>query len=211
MTTYASAHPYAAPLPYNGSTAPPTPPAPEPGIFNGEATFFCPTIEDVPQYDVDASQRQVMLMRHFRPHVRGINVCQRSDATFCQDTAAVLESQLTNPAPWVSDFPVGPDATNAASNAQWGYGLLDTNVNYPWNIANDTPQDLDYIQPAFQAPNDPKYPFSYVTQWNGEIVQSFSNPFLVKWWEGGAQYQITQALALVLTEGGYGDCVGSAP
>ncbi len=63
-------------------------------------TFFPPTVDDDPQFDVDATPDQERLMRHFKPHTRGINVFKLSANTFVQATASPENANSNVPYPW---------------------------------------------------------------------------------------------------------------
>jgi hypothetical protein len=160
-------------------------------------TYYCifetPQVRDRPPYLPDSSRVQVMLWRHFENRLRGVNVWQRSDGTFCVDTPANYEAAQTNPAAYFSDDPIGPDLTSTEQ------GLSDSNVNYPWN--------------PYPGSTNSEIPGSYAynTNWDQTTQDFVLDPFLVNFWQGGAENVITQETALVLTAAGFGDCIREAP
>lgn len=164
--------------------------------------FEPPVVSDDPPYDVDASQRQVQLMRHFRSHSRGINVFELNDGTFRVDTAVLADASMTHPAPFVNDDPIGGDLSAFP-------GLVDSDIAYPWDIENMPPQAVDAIPPSYQYPAQPKNPFWYGTNWDRSISEAFTSPFIAKVYFGGHAQVITQAMALILTQAGFGDCINT--
>jgi hypothetical protein len=100
---------------------------------------------------------------------------------------------MTQPAAYISDDPIGPDLT---ADFQ---GLTDSNVNYPWN--------------PFPGSTNSETPGSYAynVNWDQTTQDFILNPYLIDWWEGGAENIVTQAQALALTAAGFGDCIALAP
>ena len=47
--------------------------------------------------------------------------------------------------------------------------------------------------------------------WDQTTQDFILNPYLIQWWEGGAENVITQAQALQLTVAGFGDCISAIP
>lgn len=168
---------------------------PIPPIFDGTCIFEPPWVRDRAPYLPDSSQAEYNLWRHFENRLRGVNVWQRSDGTFCVDTPANYEAAQTHPAAYFSDDPIGPDLTAEEQ------GLADSNVNYPWNPIPP--------QPPFYDSTISEVPGAYVfaTNWDQTTITEVLNPYLVTFWEGGSVNPITQAEALVLTAGGFGDCI----
>jgi hypothetical protein len=161
--------------------------------FDGLALFITPQVRDRPPYLPTSSRREVMLMRHFENRLRGVLVWERNDGTFCVDTTCNYEAAMTQPAAYISDDPIGPDPT---ADFQ---GLTDSNVNYPWNpFPNTTNSSI---------PGS----FAYNVNWDQTKQDFILNPYMVTWWEGGAENIITQDQALALTAAGFGDCIGPAP
>jgi hypothetical protein len=158
---------------------------------NGLAIFETPQVRDRPPYLPDSTMAQVGLMRHFENRLRGVLVWQRNDGTFVQDTPSDYESAQTNPAGYIQDDPIGPDMIADFQT--------DTNVNYPWN--------------PFPGSTNSEIPgsFAYNVNWDQTTQDFILDPYLVTWWQGGAENVITQATALVLTAAGYGDCIRDAP
>lgn len=157
------------------------------------AIFLTPQVRDRPPYLPDSSARQVGLMRHFENRLRGVLVWERNDGTYVVDTVCNYEAAMTQPAAYISSDPIGPDLT---ADFQ---GLTDSNVNYPWN---PKPGSTNSTIPGAYAFN---------TNWD-QTTETFTlNPYLVQWWQGGAENVITQAQALQLTAAGFGDCIGPAP
>lgn len=182
LNTYQSLHPSSPELgnPPVGTGSGTTVPV-DPVIFEP------PWVRDRPPYLPESTHREIMLWRHFENRLRGVNVWQRNDGTFVQDTPSNYEIAQTHPAAWVSDDPIGPDLTAEFQN--------DSNVNYPWN---PFPGSTNSEQPGS---------YAYNVNWD-QTTQDFAlEPFLVSWWEGGTINVITQAEALVLTAAGYGDCI----
>ena len=159
--------------------------------FDGLAIFETPQVRDRPPYLPDSSARQVGLMRHFENRLRGVLVWLRNDGTYCVDTPCNYELAMTQPAAYISDDPIGPDLTGEFQ------GLTDSNVNYPWN--------------PFPGTTNSTIPGSYAynVNWDQTTQDFILNPYLVQWWEGGAENVITQAQALQLTAAGFGDCISS--
>ena len=161
--------------------------------FSYTPIFECPQVRDRPPYLPDSTQAEYRLWRHFENRLRGVNVWQRSDGTFCVDTPVNFEAAQTHPALFLSDDPIGPDETDTFQ------GLSDSNVNYPWNPI--PPQPPFYDSTISEIPGA----YVYITNWDGSTQTEVLYPYLVSWWEGGAVNPITQEEALVLTEAGFGD------
>ncbi len=164
-----------------------------PPEYTGLCTFECPQVRDRAPYLPDSSQAEYNLWRHFENRLRGVNVWQRSDGTFCVDTPANYEAAQTHPAAYFSDDPIGPDLTAEEQ------GLSDSNVNYPWNPI--PPQPPFYDSTISEVPGA----YVFITNWDQTTETLALDPYLVKWWQGGAVYTITQEEALVLTAAGFGD------
>jgi hypothetical protein len=76
--------------------------------------------------------------------------------------------------------------------------LVDTAINYPWNpfpgsTVSETPGS-----------------YAFITNWDHTTQDFVNNPYLERWFQGGAVLTITQQDALVLTAAGFGDCIGAA-
>jgi hypothetical protein len=170
-------------------TLPPAPVVPVP-YYGPDVIFECPQVRDRPPYLPDSSPRQVMLMRHFENRLRGVNVFQRSDGTFCVDTPANYEAAQTHPAVFFSDDAGSPDLTAEQQ------GLSDSNLNWPWN--------------PFPGSTNSNVPGSYAynVNWDQTTEDFVLNPHILAWFEGGTIIPITQQEALVLTGAGFGDCIG---
>jgi hypothetical protein len=170
-----------------GSAGFPAPPT------NGLCIFLTPQVRDRPPYLPSSSAMATNLMRHFENRLRGVLVWLRNDGTYCVDTPCAYEAAMTQPAAWISDDPIGPDET---ADFQ---GLTDSNVNYPWN--------------PYPGSTNSTIPGSFVsnTNWDQTTQEYVLNPYMVQWWEGGAENVITQAQALALTAAGFGDCIADAP
>jgi hypothetical protein len=164
-------------------------------IYNGTCIFEPPVVRDRAPYLPDSTQAEYNLWRHFENRLRGVNVWQRSDGTFCVDTPANYESAQTHPAAYISDGPIGPDLTNTEQ------GLSDTNINYPWNPIPP--------QPPFYDSTISEVPGAYVftTNWDQTTDTLVLNPYMVTFWEGGSINPVTQSEALILTAAGFGDCL----
>lgn len=174
----------------------PTPPVPTPvPVYGGTCIFEPPVVRDRAPYLPDSTQAEYNLWRHFENRLRGVNVWQRSDGSFCVDTAANYESAQTHPAAYISDDPIGPDLT---ANMQ---GLMDTNINYPWNPI--PPQPPFYDSTISEKPGA----YVFITNWDQTTDTLVLNPYMVTFWEGGSVNPITQSEALILTAAGYGDCI----
>ena len=91
---------------------------------------------------------------------------------------------------------VATDIRNALPEFQ---GLTDSNVNYPWNPV-----------PGSTNSNTPGS-YAYNVNWDQTTQDFILNPYMIQWWEGGAENVITQEQAIALTEAGFGDCLGPAP
>lgn len=155
--------------------------------------FLTPQVRDRPPYLPDSSARQVGLMRHFENRLRGVLVWLRNDGTYVVDTPCNYEAAMTQPAAYISDDPIGPDLT---ADFQ---GLTDSNVNYPWNP-----------KPGSTNSNIPGS-FAFNTNWDQTTQDFILDPYMIQWWQGGAENVITQAQALELTAAGFGDCIDVAP
>ena len=157
------------------------------------ALFMTPVVRDRPPYLPNSSKAQYSLMRHFENRLRGVLVWQRNTGTYCVDTPCNYEAAQTNPAAYISDDPIGPDLTDDFQ------GLTDSNINYPWN--------------PFPGSTNSTTPGSYVsnTNWDQTKEEFILNPYMIQWWEGGAENIITQEQALSLTVAGFGDCITAAP
>lgn len=160
---------------------------------NALALFITPQVRDRPPYLPDSSPRQYGLMRHFENRLRGVLVWERNDGTYVVDTTCNYEAAMTEPAAYISDDPIGPDLT---ADFQ---GLTDSNVNYPWN---PKPGSTNSTIPGS---------FAYNVNWDQTTQDFILNPYLIQWWQGGAENVITQTQALALTAAGFGDCIGPAP
>ena len=154
---------------------------------NAFVLFETPHVKDESPWLDDSTQRQKMLMRHFENRTRGVSVWQRSDGTFCVDTPCNYEAAQTHPAAYFSDDPIGEDLTTTEP------GLVDTNVNYPWQPFPGSGMSM--------APGE----VSFVTNWDHSTQLFVNNPYLAQWWQGGTINQVTQVQALVLTAAGFGD------
>ena len=172
----------------------PLPPGPGPG---GVAIFQPPTAQDEAPYLPDSSPIAVRLYRHYENRKRGVNVWQRSDGTFVQDTPTNNEPAQTTPAAYFSDDPIGPYEL---------VGQTDTNVNYPWN---PYPGAGPEPGPGYSGigPNPNPGQFVYGTNWDGTTFTEQLDPYLTSWFPGGHLNEVDQATALVLTAAGYGDCL----
>jgi hypothetical protein len=161
--------------------------------YNGLMLFETPQIRDRPPYLPDSSQRQIGLMRHYENRLRGVNVWKRSDGTYCVDTICNYEAAQTHPAAYFSDDPIGPDLTATEQ------GLSDSNISYPWN--------------PYPGSTNSEIPGSYAYNTNfDQTTQEFIlDPYLVKWWQGGAENIVLQSQAIELTMAGFGDCLTVAP
>lgn len=167
-----------------------TPPPPLPPVQPDELLvhFLTPTVQDEAPYLPDSPPIQVRLYRHYENRSRGVNVWERSDGTFVQDTPTNNESGQTQPAAFFSDDPVGPFEI---------IGQTDTNVNYPWN---------PFPGAGPEAPSNPGQ-FVYGTNWDGTTFTDQLDPYMTTWFQPGAYNEITHAQALALTAAGYGDCI----
>ena len=161
--------------------------------FDALALFLTPQVRDRPPYLPDSNRREYGLMRHFENRLRGVLVWERNDGTYVVDTTCNYEAAMTQPAAFISDDPIGPDLT---ADFQ---GLTDSNVNYPWN---PFPGSTNSTIPGS---------FAYNVNWDRTTQDFILNPYLIDWWEGGAENIITQDQALALTAAGFGDCIGPAP
>jgi len=170
---------------------------PPPGTL---CLFITPEVRDRPPYLPDSSPAQYGLMRHFENRLRGVLVWERNDGTYCVDTPCNYEAAQTQPAAWITDDPIGPDfvpPSPAPANEQF-QGLTDSNVNYPWN---PFPGSTNSTIPGS---------FAYNVNWDQTTQDFILNPYLIDWWEGGAENIITQSQALALTAAGFGDCISEA-
>ena len=157
--------------------------------------FEPPMVQDRPVFLPDSTGAQVGLWRHYANRYRGVTVWQRSDGTFCVDTPANYEAAQTHLACFFSDDPIGPDET-----ASTGYGgLSDTNLNYPYN---PYPGSTNSETPGS---------YSYITNWDQTTEDFVLNPYLTAYYPGGHVIPVNQAEAVVLTEGGFGDCLTTVP
>lgn len=164
-----------------------TPVAPS-AIGEPDCIFRTPGVQDEAPYLPDSPAHHVKLYRHFENRWRGVNVWQRSDGSFVQDTPTNNEAAQTAPAAFFSDDPVGPYEI---------IGQTDTNVNYPWNPFPGA------------GPESPSNPGQYVygTNWDQTTFTEQLDPYMTTWFQPGATIEITHAEALVLTAAGYGDCI----
>ena len=186
------AEPYLA----DGPLAVVIPPAPP--SFDGLAIFLTPQVRDRPPYLPNSSRREIMLMRHFENRLRGVLVWLRNDGTYCVDTICNYEAAQTQPAAFISDDPIGPDWDPPGGSTEF-QGLNDSNVNYPWNPYPGTTNST--------IPGS----FAYNVNWDRTTQDFILDPYMIQWWEGGAENVITQEQALALTAAGFGDCIGPAP
>jgi hypothetical protein len=155
--------------------------------------FETPQVRDRPPYLPDSSRREIMLMRHFENRLRGIMVVQNNDGTFAVDTPANYEAAQTNPAAYISDDPIGPDETTT-------YGYLGNSAfPYPFNL-----------YPGSTFSNEPGA-YAFNTNWDQTQQVFILDPYIVRWYQPGAENVVTQADALVLTMAGFGDCLREAP
>lgn len=182
------------PLPAQGTGSGLTPlfASPAEGAFDGLCIFVTPQVRDRPPYLPNSSPAQVGLMRHFENRLRGVLVWLRNDGTYVVDTTCNYEAAMTEPAAYITTDVIGPDLT---ADFQ---GLTDSNVNYPWN--------------PFPGSTNSNIPGSYAynVNWDRTTQDFILNPYLIQWWEGGAENVITQAQALALTQAGFGDCIRPA-
>lgn len=155
--------------------------------------FLTPQVRDRPPYLPDSSVQQVMLMRHYENRLRGVLVWMRNDGTFCVDTVCNYEAAMTQPAAYITQDPIGPDLVAEAQ------GPSDSNINYPWNPYPGTTNST--------VPNA----YAFNTNWDRTTRLFTLDPYMIQWWEGGAENIITQEAALALTAAGFGDCIGAAP
>ena len=167
-------------------------------IFDGLALFLTPQVRDRPPYLPTSSRRELMLMRHFENRLRGVLVWLRNDGTYCVDTICNYEAAQTQPAAFISDDPIGPDWDPPGGSTEF-QGLNDSNVNYPWNPYPGTTNST--------IPGS----FAYNVNWDRTTQDFILDPYMIQWWEGGAENVITQEQALALTAAGFGDCIGPAP
>ena len=174
-----------------GGTGTATPVAPTTPVELGAlVTFQTPRVQDEPPFLPDSPMRQVGLMRHYENRIRGVNVWERSDGSFCVDTGCNYESAMTSPAAFLTDDPCGPDETETGFPA-----LTDTAINYPWD--------------PFPGAGNSEVPgaYAWVVNWDQTTQLFVNNPYLATWFQGGAIIEITQEQALVLTAAGFGDCI----
>ena len=172
---------------YGGATS--VTPSPIP-IPPGQPVYFrTPSVQDEAPYLPDSPAYQVRLYRHYENRRRAVNVWQRSDGTFVQDTPTTSDTDQPTPAAYFTDDPVGPYEIFG--------GEVDTNVNYPWN---------PFPGAGPEAPSNPGQ-FVYGTNWDGTTFTEQLDPYMVKWFQPSATIEITQAEALALTAAGYGDCI----
>ncbi len=76
------------------------------------ATFTCPTINDRPPYDGDATEIQKALFKFQKTlNPRYVSVFYLSDGTFVQDTPTAENSNTNVPYPWDPSNPSAPYAT----------------------------------------------------------------------------------------------------
>ena len=174
---------------YGGSSTFTPPPTPTPPTPPGQPAYFrTPSVKDEAPYLPDSPAYQVRLYRHYENRRRAVNVWQRSDGTFVQDTPTTSDTDQSTPAAFFSDDPVGPYEL---------IGQNDTNVNYPWN---------PFPGAGPEAPSNPGQ-FVYGTNWDGTTFTEQLDPYMARWFQPAATIEITQAEALVLTAAGYGDCL----
>lgn len=173
---YGGDYPFSAPPPYYP--------------LGGTVIFQTPCVQDEPPYLPDSTPQQFALYRHMANRWRGVNVWQRSDGTFCQDTPTPYESSQTALACFFSKGPMGPDETAEQQ--------LDSNVNYPWQPFPGSAAFGQTVSPGA---------FVYVQNWDGTNQTEIQDPFLAAWWQPGAYNVVTQEEALELTAAGYGDCL----
>ena len=162
----------------------------------GPIYFRTPSVKDEAPYLPDSSPSQVRLFRHYENRRRAVNVWQRSDGTFCQDTPTSSDTDQTSPAAYFTDDPVGPYEIFG--------GELDSNVNYPWN---PYPGAGPEPGPGYSGigPNPNPGQFVYGTNWDGTTFTEQLNPYLLRWFQPASTIEVTQEEALELTAAGYGD------
>ena len=171
-------------------------PIPEP--VSPYCLFLTPQVRDRPPYLPDSTRREIMLMRHFENRLRGVLVWERNDGTYVVDTTCNYEAAMTEPAAFISDDPIGPDWVPPSGSTEF-QGLNDSNVNYPWN---DKPGSTNSTIPGS---------FAYNVNWDRTTQDFILNPYMIRWWQGGAENIITQKDALALTAAGFGDSITVAP
>ena len=161
--------------------------------YDGLAVFEPPQVRDRPPYLPDSSRREIMLWRHFENRLRGVNVWQRNNNTYCVDTVCNYEDAQTHPAAYIQDDPIGPDLTTTEP------GLVDSNVSYPWN---PFPGSTNSMAPGS---------YAYNVNWDQTTQDFILEPNLIRMWQGGGYNVITQETALNLTAAGFGDCITVYP
>ena len=161
----------------------------------GTAIFRTPIVQDESPYLPDSPPSQVRLYRHYANRWRGVNVWRRNNGTYVQDTPTNQEADQTSPAAAFTDDMVGPYEI---------IGQTDTNVNYPWN---PYPGAGPEPGPGYSGigPNPNPGQFVYGTNWDGTTFTEQLNPYMVTWFQPGADNVITHAEAVALTAAGYGD------
>lgn len=149
--------------------------------------FFTPTVQDEPPFLADSTPTQVGLWRHYAPGIRGVTVFLLNNGTYVQDTATgavtptsgtTYTSGLTydNPLPY-----------SGASPTLGGPAHIDVNIPYPINF------------------NYPGAPIVQTTNWDGTVIDTNIDPYVVKQYFGGTYNGplSTEEIAS-LTAAGYG-------
>ena len=156
--------------------------------------FETPQVRDRPPYLPDSSPQQVGLLRHFENRLRGVIVFKNNDGTYAVDTPCNYESAQTNPAAAITFDPGGPDETATGFPA-----LSNSAIAFPWN--------------PFPGSTNSEIPgsYAYITNWDQTVQEFILDPYIVRWWQPGAENVISQADALALTAAGFGDCITEAP
>ena len=146
--------------------------------------FQTPTVADEPPFLPDSTEVQKGLWRHYAPGVRGVTVFLLNNGTYVQDTAtpgfaATIYNQDIS---YNADLAyAGVPGTFSAHN--------NVNVPYPINF------------------NYPGAPIVETTNWDGSVIQTFIDPYVVKEYFGGTMNVITAAEVTALTAAGYGSYI----
>jgi len=142
--------------------------------------FQTPTVADEPPFLPDSTEVQKGLWRHYAPGVRGVTVFLLNNGTYVQDTAT-------------------PGTPGSAYNESVSYNAMLAYNGAPSIAAHDDvniPYPINY--------NYPGDPIVQTTNWDGTVIDTYINPYVVKEYFGGTNNVIDAQEVEALTAAGYG-------
>lgn len=164
----------------------------------GTYAFIPPLAPLNPPFLPDSPRATVMLWRHYRPRMVGVNVFLLNNGSYVQQIATPT---LVTPIPSHTRF---TDTTNPvlAMTAVAGHveispqppweattALKTSNVPYPWN------------------PTNPTDPYVHIQNWTGSVTTITLTPRIKKVYYGGHKNRVTETEAASLIAAGYGTCI----